>query len=387
MDVLVKKYGTTHALWFKESRSFLLLEEPAFDVYRMQQEKMDRQEIVDFCQAKYGHIERRVGSFVDEVSGLLADYNSPKAAQQLSQKEHFDDTVKAAHIIESVVYKIDNKTIRINYGHKNLFHAIHPLQAHLAISENEEANHVIDCFVEGDTLICKYNGKLVEAFKTDAVEYFTGNVRQLQYSIVFDKGFYDWMAMLHASGVVQDKQAVLFSAAAGSGKTTISALLKAKGYGYLSDDFIAVDKTGRASPFPAAISVKEGSVPVLSEFYPELQKTPEEHTFIGKTVRYIPVCNTDESTADGVPVKAFVFVQYSANAKAVFKAVQKREALQLLLKETWVNPEPEFVKAFFDWIDRTEFYRLTYSRTEEALATVKTILEEKTAGSPSAQSG
>jgi len=375
MDVLVKKYDTTHALWFRESKSFLLLEEPAFDVYMMQQEKMDRQEIVDFCQSKYGHIERRVESFVDEVSGLLADYNSPKAAQKLSQKEHFDDTVKAAHISESVLYKIGNKKIRINYGHQNLFHAIHPLQAHLAISETEEANHVIDCFVEGDTLICKYNDKLVEAFKTDAVEYFTGNVRQLQYSIVFGRGFYDWMAMLHASGVVQDKQAVLFSAAAGSGKTTISALLKAKGYGYLSDDFIAVDKTDRAYPFPAAISVKEGSVPVLSEFYPELQKTPEEHTFIGKTVRYIPVCNIDESTADGVPVKAFVFVQYSANTDAVFKAVQKREALQLLLKETWVNPEPEFVKAFFDWIDRTEFYRLTYSRTEEAVAAVKTIFE------------
>ena len=384
MDVLVKKYGTTHALWFRESRSFLLLEEPAFDVYRMQQEKMNRQEIVDFCQAKYGHIERRVDSFVDEVTGLLANYNSPRARQQLSQKEHFNDTVEAGNIVESSVYKIGNKTIRINYGHKNLFHAIHPLQAHLTTSETEEAKHVIDCFVKGDTLVCKYNGKLVEAFKTDAVEYFTGNVRQLQYSIVFNRGFYDWMAMLHASGVVHNKQAVLFSAAAGSGKTTISALLKAHGYGYLSDDFIAVNKEGKAYPFPAAISVKEGSVPVLSDFYPELQKTPEEHTFIGKTVRYIPVFNVDESTAEGIPVKAFVFVQYSANAEAVFKAVQKREALQLLLKETWVNPEPEFVKAFFDWIDRTEFYRLTYSKTEEALVTVKSIFEEKKAGSPSA---
>jgi hypothetical protein len=373
MDVIIKKYGTTYALWFRESRSFLLLEEPAFDVFNMQQKKMERHEIVEFCRASYGHIEHNIEDFVDEVSGLLSRCNMPEAKQKLSQKEHFDDTVEAVNILESAVYKIGNKKIRINYGHKNLFHAIHPLQAHLAISESKEADNVIDCFVEEDILICKYNGKLVEAFKTEAVEYFTGNVRQLQYSIVFDKGFYNWMAMLHASGITNGKEAILFSAAAGSGKTTISALLKAHGYGYLSDDFIAADYQGKVYPFPAAISVKAGSVEVLSEYFPEIASTRPEQTFIGKMVRYIPVHNLDEASIRGFPVKAFVFVKYTAEEDFLFEPVEKREALQLLLQETWVNPQEQHVRRFFDWVEQTAFYRLNYGATPEAVEAVKDL--------------
>jgi hypothetical protein len=205
------------------------------------------------------------------------------------------------------------------------------------------------------------------------LEYFTGNVRQLQYSIVFDKGFYDWMGMLHASGIVCNNEAVLFSAAAGSGKTTISALLKAHGYGYLSDDFIAVDMQGNAYPFPAAISVKEGAVDVLSEFFPELKTTGTEQTFIGKTVHYLPVFNLGENSRQGTPVKAFVFVQYSPDKNFEFEPVEKSRALQILLQETWVNPNPESVQCFLDWIDQTLFFRLTYSATNEAIKAVEKI--------------
>jgi hypothetical protein len=180
------------------------------------------------------------------------------------------------------------------------------------------------------------------------------------------------MSMLHASGIISNNRAILFSAAAGSGKSTISALLKAHGYGYLSDDFIAVDLHGNAYPFPAAISVKEGAVDALSVYYPELTNQLTKQSFVGKQVKYLPVFNIDKHST-GVPVKAFVFVQFTKSEPFNFEEVTKKKALELLLQETWVNPTPELVMAFFDWIGVTDFYRLTYSDNEKMISTIKNL--------------
>jgi hypothetical protein len=144
-------------------------------------------------------------------------------------------------------------------------------------------------------------------------------------------------------------------------------MLKAHGYGYLSDDFIAADHNGEVYPIPAAISVKEGAVKRLFGFYPELKEKDSELAFTGKKVKYLPVHNQAEIEAAPYPVKALVFVNYNHSAPFVFEEVEKREALQLLLKETWVKPEAENVSLFFDWIDKTRFFRLRYSKTSEAL--------------------
>ena len=230
-------------------------------------------------------------------------------------------------------------------------------------------------FEKDNLLVAKYNGQIVEAFTPDKVEYFTGGVKQLMYSILYDRGYNDWMSMLHASGIISNNRAVLFSAAAGSGKSTISAILKANGFGYLSDDFIAIDDIGNAFAFPAAISIKEGSIKVLSEYYPELLTNETKTTFIGKSVKYIPVFNISDESEKGTPVEAFVFVKFSKTDKYIFEEVDKKEALQLLLKETWVNPEPEIVTSFFNWVERTPFYKLNYSETSQALEAVREILE------------
>ena len=50
---------------------------------------------------------------------------------------------------------------------------------------------------------------------------------------------------------------------------------------------------------------------------------------------------------------------------------------QLLLQETWVNPKPELVQSFFDWVEQTNFYKFHYSKTEEALETIQKIFQTK----------
>lgn len=374
-NVIIKNFNNTHALWFQQSKSFLLLEEPAYEVFKNYSKGIEKDNIIRICQEKYGHLEENIPQFVKEIIQHIQYYNNPENIVELSKKTSLPNNIQAKSFLPSVSYKMGDKFIEVKYETEYLKYAIHPLIAHLETNSPYKSKHIIECFAQNNLLVAKYNNKIVEAFAPENIEYFTGSIKQLMYSILYNKKYNDWMTMLHASGITANNKAILFSAAAGSGKSTISALLKAKGYGYLSDDFIAADKDGKAFPFPAAISVKEGSVKTLSEFYPELKKQETKKSFIGKTVKYIPVFNITEESIKGAKVKAFIFVKYSKTDNPVFKKIEKKEALQILLKETWVNPESEFVSAFFNWVEKTTFYKLHYSETGQALEAVQKIFE------------
>ncbi len=372
--VIIKRFENTFALWFQNSKSFLLLKEPAFDVFQNYVEGVPVEKITKICKKKYGHLESNIPQFVNEIIQHIQYYLNPANNDNLSQKAVVPASVSPKSLLSPVNYKTGNKIVSVYYGSERIKFAIHPLIAHLETDENKDLQHTIECFENDGLLISKYNGKIVEAFRTSDVEYFTGGVRQLMYSILYNTGYNNWMSMLHASGITAGNRAILFSAAAGSGKSTISAILKAHGYGFLGDDFIATGKNGNAFAFPAAISIKEGSVKTLSEFYPELTNVQTVQTFIGKSVKYIPVFNLINEWKKGTPVTAFVFVQFSKSGEFIFENVKKTDALQLLLKETWVNPEPEIVTRFFNWIEKTPFYKLQYSQTQQALDAVKQIL-------------
>ncbi len=372
--VIVKRFENTFALWFQNSKSFLLLKEPAFEVFQNYVEGVPVENITKMCKKKYGHLESNIPQFVNEIIQHIQYYLNPANNNNISQKELVTASVSPKSVLSPINYKTGKKIVSVYYGSERIKFAIHPLIAHLETNKNEKLQHKLECFENNGLLISKYNGKVIEAFRTSDVEYFTGGVRQLMYSILYNTDYNNWMSMLHASGITAGNRAILFSAAAGSGKSTISAILKAHGYGFLGDDFIATGKNGNAFAFPAAISIKEGSVKILSEFYPELTNVQTVKTFIGKSVKYIPVFNLINEWEKGTPVTAFVFVQYSKSGEFIFENVKKTDALQLLLKETWVNPEPEIVTRFLNWVEETPFFKLQYSHTQQALDAVKQIL-------------
>ncbi len=373
MDVIIRKYNSSHALWFRNSKSFLLLEEPAFEVLKNHRKNKPVEEIIRICRDKYGHLEADIQAFVNEIIEYIEAYDSPGDRITVSKKEEVVGKEISCTTPLVVQYKVGDKRFQIAFAGEMLKCTIHPIISHLEAETIPMPPIKIECLECGDILVLKCNGELIEAFSKEQIEYFTGSTKQLLISLLYGKDYHYWMCMLHASGITANNKAVLFSAASGCGKSTLSALLKARGYGYISDDFIAADKAGRAWAFPDAISVKKGAFKRLSEYYPELEEIREQDTFIGKTVKYLPVSKDSEQ---GLPVKAFVFVNYTSDGEFIFEDVDKTTALQLLLKETWVNPEPEFVSSFFDWIEKTHFYRLQYAAIEDAEQAVKQIFGE-----------
>ncbi len=376
-NTVILKLGYSYATWFQPSKSFVLFEEPAYDVFRLYKQGYSLNHIISVCNEKYGHLEENISAFTHEMIKMIQHLNQPENAVSISLRPSVIKSVPAS-VYSVKTYKIGNKTISMYYQNDFLEFSIHPLFIHLTDvsltdSESQNSAHKIELFENNRLFFFRYNGQIVDVFKKKHIEYFTGSVKQQIYSILFNKDYNGWMMTLHASGVVKNRQAIMFSAAGGAGKSTISAILKANGYGYLSDDFIAADDNGEVFPFPASISVKEGAAERLSVYYPELKEMNPVRAITGKQVRYLTVRNQTEINNAPYPVKALVFVKFKKSAPYLFEKVEKKDALQLLLKETWVNPDTENVSRFFDWVGKTPFFRLQYSKTNEALEATEKI--------------
>lgn len=374
--VVIHRFGDVWAVWFKNSSSFLLLQEPAFDILQLVINGNNNTEIKTKIRKIYGHSKSDTDKFVDEIIQRINLYNSSKTSIQVSKKNVVKNEVKSGDFKFSKNYRFGNTVLTIDYQDDWLQHLIHPSFMHLETNEQSDQTNHISCYRNKSLLILTHNDKLIEAFDHKTVEYYKGAVSQLVYSLIYKKPFSGWMCTLHASGVYQNNKAFIFSAAAGSGKSTVSAILKANGIGFISDDFIAAAPNGNVYPFPASISVKEGSFPVLSDYYPELREKTPEKASNGKMVRYLQVDNFTKKSQKGIPVVGFVFVNYKSGSGFKLSEVNKKEALQLLLKETWVNPKTTFVNSFFEWVEKTPFYRMTYSDNNKMIETIKMLLND-----------
>jgi len=60
--VVVRSIHNSYALWFANSKSFILLQEPAFEVYRLYSENTPIRKIKEICQAKFGNLEADIPS-------------------------------------------------------------------------------------------------------------------------------------------------------------------------------------------------------------------------------------------------------------------------------------------------------------------------------------
>jgi hypothetical protein len=373
--LVIHPFGNVNAVWFKRSRSFLLMEEPAFFVLREFLNGNEISTIKNNSRKKFGSLDSDIDTFVDEIIQYINELNRVKKENKVSKKINAKNESAPINFQLYKFYTFGKTVTRIDYYNDRLKHLVHPSFVHLETGNKSVPKCHIRCYQTENYFVVSLNHKIVEAFGFQEEEYYKGAISQLIYSIIYKKSFSGWMCTLHASGVFHNNKAFIFSAAAGSGKSTVSAILKAIGLGYISDDFIAATPDGHVYPFPASISVKEGAVPVLANFYPELNEKVLEKAATGKMVRYLPVNNFSENQVNGIPVASFIFVNYQAGSRFDLSEVGKKEALQLLLRETWVNPKTSLINAFFGWVEKTPFYRMTYSDNEKMISTIKNMLE------------
>lgn len=375
LSYIEKDIGDGHVVWFKNSGLFVLLEKPAYDVLHLYSKNIDSLKIVEYCQEQYSKLEQNIPQFVDEIIKNIDKLNESTSPLVLNTSGTFSDN-HVLNVFSDHQYLFGESYIRIRYASDYLKDLIHPLFSHLETDKKRSSTFLLELTIADNLLLLRSNNKTIETFPLNAIEYFKGAILKYLYSLLHEKDVDAWMMTLHASGVVWNNEAVLFSAEAGSGKSTLAALLQAHGYKLLSDDFLTADENAGVYSFPSAISVKDGAVDVLSDYYPELKNMPSKLASNGKQVRYIQNRNREIKKESGFKVKAIVFLKFTSQNDPLLELMDKKEAIQLLLKEIWVNPEPKNIGRFFEWINQTLFYRMHYSNTTEALEYVSKIFDK-----------
>lgn len=150
---------------------------------------------------------------------------------------------------------------------------------------------------------------------------------------------------------------------------------KIKGLNLVSDDFVPIDRSSNAYPFPIAMSVKQGSVEVLSSIFPDLEQKAMNYITPEKIVRYLSheTCSTFDNTA--FPVNEFVFIRYDQAVDFKLEPLDPISGVKLLLEQSWVSGTRGTPEILFELVAKWSFFRLTYSNNTKAIEAITNLFE------------
>ncbi|GAB1454538.1 hypothetical protein MASR2M47_45940 [Draconibacterium sp.] len=370
------KIENAYAVWFKETHKFLMIEEPAFYILKLILKNVTTEEIAQNFSVRYKNPISEVRKFIAEIEQKLHQYLNSDRKGQSTEKASTTNILPIQALYAEKTYSIKNQVLSIYFGDKELKEVIHPLISHHEIEKQTNPNHLFQIYRVADELFLSVDSDFIETFESAETGYLKAAVLMQLLGILYEVEHKDWMMTIHASAVTDGDSAIVFPATAGSGKSTLAALLQAHGFKMLSDDFLAMDLINKKIfHLPVAATIKNGSLNVLTPYFPELKDISEERAFTGKQVRYLAI-NNSFGAKEGFEARNFVFVNYSHDKTFKFEEVTKKLAIQRLLEETWINPKPSAVSGFFKWFDKTRFYELRYSETTDAVAVVTQLFKQ-----------
>ncbi|KOH44640.1 phosphoenolpyruvate carboxykinase (ATP) [Sunxiuqinia dokdonensis] len=369
-----RKIGPRYLVWFQNSNLYFQLEEPAWFAFQKIARGQQAEAIAPKLELRYGWTPEESLTFVNDIGLRVEEMNRPVAGDA-DPKPGFD--AAAQHVFTSYSsyhYRLGSRVIRFFYETSWLERYVHPLISHLETDGNEGEDFLFELFSFQNQVVFRFENQVKGMWGKDESHLVKGMIFLELINVLHHKKKEDWLMTVHASAITNGHKTILFSAAPGSGKTTLAALLQARGYHLISDDFVPFDKyTMNAYPFPIAMSVKEGAMEVLASHYPDLAGKQLRHVAPNKKVRYLPIENDLMQLV--FPVQEIVFVKYNPAIDFQLDKLDFFEALRLLLEQVWVPPTPANVEILFERVENLRFYQLNYSDNSKALEAIKEMFD------------
>lgn len=126
----------------------------------------------------------------------------------------------------------------------------------------------------------------------------------------YDDGIY----AIHGGAVEYDGGAYIFAAATTSGKTTLTSYLTSKGFGYVTDDCILLDRQSfTVYPFTTPVHLREGGYNVLKR----LGCTPTDTKLLDDVSMMRYVYTPESSVSTPLPLKKIFFITRTENENRV----------------------------------------------------------------------
>jgi hypothetical protein len=363
-----------YIVWVANGNQYLQLEEPAFFVFQHLEQGTPPEQIAAECAKRYHNTEEKTKQFVSDIGAGIETIRQTPVSFVNGNTNNPEIKKKTFVPYSTHSYRINGKHLRFCYETRLYEYYLHPLLQHLESQTPSSDFILFELFADRGNIVLRVNNQLKGIWKQDETHLLKGMVFLQLLNAMYDKNDSDWMAVVHASAVTNGNKTIVFTAAPGSGKSTIAALLQQKGFTLVSDDFVPVEGSSRCVfPFPAALSVKEGANEMLSAFYPSLKEGgTAQRSLTNKMVKYVPV----EGKAVPAPVKEVFFIQYHPEIDFNMERLPRASSLKLLLDEAWTFPSAENASRFLEWYSQLSCYRLSYSNNEKALDTITKLFEE-----------
>jgi hypothetical protein len=140
--------------------------------------------------------------------------------------------------------------------------------------------------------------------------------------------------ILHAGGVERDGIGVVFPADVEAGKTTLVAGLVRAGWGYLTDEGVAIDRDSlRIDPYPKPLSIDRGAWPLFPELEPQVDLATDAY----KADQWqVPPANIrPDALGQACPISKVFFTTYEPGVDTSVEPLRRAEALVELAKNTF----------------------------------------------------
>jgi hypothetical protein len=324
--------------------------------------------------------ERWVAAALEALGshGMLADRPVPVAAPSLAtldigQSRQIAPMYRYQPVKDPVTerrYRLLDTCALIRFGHLEQVRLVDAVIGHLATDDAAVPNLVMDIWArtmpdghvrsdvyrDGEPIGCVWRlshlGPVVKA----ALWQSAINAR-------------DFLFYIHAGVVGTGQGCILLPAAAGSGKSSLTAALTLRGFRYFSDEVALIDRTTfRVPPMPLAISVKSTGWDLMSRYYPDLAALPIHVRIDGKRLRYVP---PPPGAAQHAPalVSHIIFPRYDKDARTEIQPIARSAALSRLMGECLAlsqRLDRRNVEDIVRWIAGIACYTLTFSSLDEA---------------------
>jgi hypothetical protein len=183
---------------------------------------------------------------------------------------------------------------------------------------------------------------------------------------------------IHAGVASFGSGCVLLPAAAGSGKTTLTAGLIHAGATYYSDEIAILDAaTLRVMPVPLPLSIKDGSLAPLKRLFPGVEALTAHVREDYQRVRYLPPPAGSLASERGETVRWLVFPRFDPRGGTTLAPLTRADGFRRLLAESLVLPERldrTMVASLVQWLRDVECFELSVSSLDSAVDTLRELM-------------
>ena len=371
-QIITKKLEDKEIVWFQEANRYLLVEHTTADIITDLYYEEDPKSIATKLNTK---IDIPIDIALEFIQKIKNDIVIPNTIGQKVEETNLSYKIPEKFSFEKF-YLINSKIFKVFFSNEFELSLIHPKIAHLEVEQHSIIDFTFQVFNYSKKTFLILDSKLIGSWSVEDIHYFQGKFSMKIIECIYEKEEKDWMGVFHASALNYNKNTLLILGDSGNGKSTSLALLQAQGFQCIADDFVPIDISKKIHTFPAGISIKKNSLPVLLDYYPELKNSAEYHySRLNKTVRYLPPRNINYQEKN--LCKALVFIKYDSNTDFEISKISSLKAFEKLVPDSWISPIPKNATTFLEWFEKLPCYQLTYSNNKKMYAAVKDIFEKE----------